>query len=212
MNAQLDIAVDEAPDAESREDIIRRVRAALWALEHDDQAGFREHLDALVEWRNQPLVQGLVHLARELGQALGDNASCAGSLPEACARLEHAVQVCEDASHRTMDMIDQIRELLANIPAPAGTDSAEAVTGIRARLSEVTAAQGYQDLTGQIIKRVVEIVRCVHTASGGTMSAATPLQLPASATSNGFGPSVAGVDAAPAAQDDADDLLSSLGL
>lgn len=214
MNAQLDIDADAAPDAESREDIIRRVRAALWALEHDDQTGFREHLDALVEWRSQPLVQGLVRLARELGQAFGDTACGSGSLPEACTRLEHAVQVSEDASHRTMDLIDEIRGLLAHIPTPAGTDAAEAVTGIRARLSEMTAAQGYQDLTGQIIKRVVEIVRCVHTASGGAMPEAAPLQLPAAASnpSKGFGPSVAGVDAAPAAQDDADDLLSSLGL
>lgn len=216
MNAQLQTGPAETPDAEGREDIIRRVRAALWALEHDDQAGFREHLDALVEWRNQPLVQGLVRLARELGQAFGDSdgGTAGGSLPEACTRLEHAVKVSEDASHRTMDMIDEIRGLLAKIPAPDGTDTAEAVAGIRVRLSEMTAAQGYQDLTGQIIKRVVDIVRCVHTASGGAMPDAAPLQLPASAaaSSKGFGPSVAGVDAAPAAQDDADDLLSSLGL
>lgn len=216
MNAQLDIEAEAAaPDGESREDIIRRVRAALWALENDDQVGFREHLDALVEWRSQPLVQGLVRLARELGQAFGEgDAASGGSLPEACTRLEHAVKVSEDASHRTMDMIDQIRDLLATIPAPAGTDAAESIAGIRVRLSEMTAAQGYQDLTGQIIKRVVEIVRCVHTASGGAMPEAAPLQLPATAahSSKGFGPAVAGVDAAPAAQDDADDLLSSLGL
>ncbi|GHA90304.1 protein phosphatase CheZ [Cognatilysobacter bugurensis] len=214
MSAQLEIDADTALSAEGREDIIRRVRAALCALEHDDQSGFREHLDTLVEWRSQPLVQGLVRLARELGQAFGDNACGTGSLPEACTRLEHAVQVSEEASHRTMDMIDQIRDLLAKIPAPGGTDAAEAVTGIRMRLSEMTAAQGYQDLTGQIIKRVVDIVRCVHTASGGAMPEAAPLQLPAAASnsSKGFGPSVAGVDAAPAGQDDADDLLSSLGL
>ena len=33
MNAQLQTGADAAPDAEGREDIIRRVRAALWALE-----------------------------------------------------------------------------------------------------------------------------------------------------------------------------------
>lgn len=211
MNAQVQADPDSL-STDSREDIIRRVRAALWAIENDDQAGFRENLDALVEWRNQPLVQGLVRLARELGQAFGDSdgGSAGGSLPEACARLEHAVKVSEDASHRTMDMIDQCRGLLATIPVAPGSDAAEAVAGMRVRFSEMTAAQGYQDLTGQIIKRVVEIVRCVHAAGGGAMPESAPLQLPAS--SKGHGPSVAGVDAAPATQDDANDLLSSLGL
>ncbi|MFC0677055.1 protein phosphatase CheZ [Lysobacter korlensis] len=188
------------------------MRAALGAIENDDQAGFRENLDALVEWRNQPLVQGLVRLARELGQAFGDGegASTGGSLPEACARLEHAVKMSEDASHRTMDMIDQCRDLLATIPVAPGSEAAEAAAGMRVRFSEMTAAQGYQDLTGQIIKRVVDIVRCVHAASDGVMPESAPLQLPAS--SKGFGPAVTGVDAAPATQDDANDLLSSLGL
>jgi chemotaxis protein CheZ len=210
VNAQVEPIADETQ--EGREDIIRRVRAALWALEHDDQAGFQANLDALIEWRNQPLVHGLMRLARELGQAFGDGdaSGTGGSLPEACTRLEHAVKVSEDASHRTMDMIDQCRGLLANIAAAPGTDAAEAVAGIRVRLSEMTAAQGYQDLTGQIIKRVVDIVRCVHEAGGGTMPESAPLHLPES--SKGYGPAVTGVDAAPATQDDANDLLSSLGL
>ena len=212
MNAQVAPTDGIVAEPDDREHIIRRVRAALWAIEHDDQAGFRENLDALVEWRNQPLVQGLVRLARELGQAFGegDSPNIGASLPEACARLEHAVKVSEDASHRTMDMIDQCRALLALIPVTAGTDAAEAVAGMRVRFSEMTAAQGYQDLTGQIIKRVVEIVRCVHEAGGGVVPDSAPLQLPAS--SRGHGPAVSGVDAAPATQDDANDLLSSLGL
>ena len=212
MNAQVAPTSDGPADQGEREDIIRRVRAALWAIEHDDQDGFRSNLDALVEWRNQPLVQGLVRLARELGQAFGEGegSNAGASLPEACARLEHAVQVSEDASHRTMDMIDQCRALLASIPVTAGTDAAEAVAGMRVRFSEMTAAQGYQDLTGQIIKRVVEIVRCVHEAGGGAMPESAPLQLPSS--SKGYGPAVTGVDTAPATQDDANDLLSSLGL
>jgi chemotaxis protein CheZ len=208
VNALVEPVADDAH--EGRKDILRRVRAALWALEHDDQAAFQANLDALIEWRNQPLVQGLMRLARELGQAFGEGDGSGGSLPEACARLEHAVKVSEDASHRTMDMIDEIRDLLASIPAAPGTDTAEAVVGIRVRLSEMTAAQGYQDLTGQIIKRVVDIVRCVHEAGGGTMPESAPLHLPES--TRGYGPAVAGVDAAPTTQDDANDLLSSLGL
>ena len=192
-----------------RDTVEQTVRAALVALESRDDAGFRQHVDALIGWRSQPLVQGLLRLARELGTAMGDGSSC-GTLPEACARLEQAVKMSEDATHRTMDLIDECRELLARVPVQAGSDAAEAVAGVRVRFSEMTAAQGYQDLTGQIIKRVVDIVRAVHEA-GGLATPSQPLSMPASPP-HGFGPAVAGIDPAPATQDNADELLSSLGL
>lgn len=192
---------------EVRDQVLRRMRAALWAIEHGDESGWRAQVDALIEWRSQPLVQGLVRLAREVGQALGDG-SGGDSLAEACARLEHVVRLGEDASHRTLDMIEQSRALLALLPEPEGSARAEAAAALRSRLSEMTAAQGVQDLTGQIILRVVDLVRCAHAGLGGT-PAERPLQL---AAPHGHGPAVAGLDAAPATQDDANQLLSSLGL
>lgn len=203
-----------ALDHDDHKDVIACVRAGLAALERGDDVEFRVQVDALIGWRTLPLVQGLIRLSRELGQAFGesDATDLASSLPEACARLEHAVRMSEDASHRTMDLIDQCRDLLGTLPAAAGTDTAETVAGLRVRFSEITAAQGYQDLTGQIILRVVDIVRSVHAAGGLGEPGARPLQLPAASPSHGYGPSVRGVDPAPATQDDANDLLSSLGL
>ena len=95
MDSQLPAAADRPS----------RLHAALWALEHDDLAGWRANVDALIQWRSQPLVQGLARLARELEQALGEGTGghSSGSLPEACVRLEHVVRVSEDASHRTLD-------------------------------------------------------------------------------------------------------------
>jgi len=197
---------------DEREEIIRRVRAALYAIEHGDQDTFRSHLDALVGWRNQPLVRGLIRLAHELGQAFAPDpaATSAGSLPEACARLQQAVKMGEDASHRTMDLIDECRALLVIVPAEPGSPAADALAGVRTRLTEITTAQGFQDLTGQIIHRVIDIVRTVHSLEGGD-ALPQPLQLP-EASSRGYGPAVTGVDSTPATQDNADELLSSLGL
>jgi chemotaxis protein CheZ len=191
-----------------REQVLRRMRAALWAIEHGDEAGWRAQVDALIEWRSQPLVQGLVRLAREVGQALGDGDAGAESLAEACARLEHVVRLGEDASHRTLDMIEQCRGLLALVPGEDAAVRADAVAALRSNLSEMTAAQGVQDLTGQIILRVVDLVRCVHQGLS-PQAAEKPLQL---SPAHGHGPAVAGIDAAPATQDDANQLLSSLGL
>lgn len=206
MNAVL----SSVADLDERSELMVSVRAALRALESNDDAGFRQQIDVLTGWRNQPLMQGLMRLARELGTAMGEGGNC-GSLPEACARLEQAVKMSEDASHRTMDLIDQCRELLARVPAAPGSDAHEAMAGVRVRFSEMTAAQGYQDLTGQIIKRVVDIVRSVHEAGGLGLDAAQPLSMPAS-PQHGYGPAVAGLDAEPSSQDNADELLSALGL
>jgi chemotaxis protein CheZ len=210
-------AVPDRPDRPvlgDRQTVIARLHAALDAVEADDYAAWRTNVDELIQWRTQPLVQGLARLARELEQALGDgNASTGGgSLPEACARLEHVVRMSEEASHSTLDLIQECGVLLATMTAcvdqgPEG-DAAATLAAIRARLSEMTAAQGYQDLTGQIIRRVVELVRAVHAGLGDSVGADHPLQLAA----RGYGPSLSGIDPPASTQDDANQLLSSLGL
>lgn len=198
--------------AEDRQAVIGRLQAALWALEHDDHAAWRANVDELIEWRTQPLVQGFVRLARELSAALGDDGRGASgaSLPEACARLEHVVHLTEASSMRTLDLLDECGALLAKLPPAQDETQRDALAGLRSRFSEMSVAQGYQDLTGQIILRVVELVRAVHAGLGDIVGSAEPLHLGNS--NRGHGPAVSGVDAAPATQDNADELLSSLGL
>lgn len=202
------------PASANRQAVIARLHDALAALERDDTAAWRANVDELIEWRTQPLVQGLAKLARELEQAFGGTGSGTqhgGGLPDACARLEHVVQVSEEASHRTMDLIQDCGTLLGTLPGSSLEAQTNTISEIRSRMSEMTAAQGYQDLTGQIILRVVELVRAVHVGLGEAgADEQPPLHLPSNA--RGYGPSVAGLDAAPATQDDANQLLSSLGL
>jgi len=189
---------------EDRAQITRRIRSALWAIEHGDEAGWRTQVDALIAWRNQPLLQGLVRLARELAQTLGDAPSHGGALPDACAHLEHVVQMSEDASHRALDRLEQCGALLSQLHVGGGVQAHAEITGaLRAHLSEMTAAQGIQDLTGQVIRRVVEILRCVHAGMDASATASPPLQL------NG---SLAAVNPSPATHDEANELLSSLGI
>ena len=195
-----------------REALSRHLLAALAALEYDDEAGWRRNVDELIQWRAQPLVQGITRLARELEQALGESpaAASATSLPEACTRLEHVVALTENASMRSLDLIDECSTLLRAIE-PADNEQVALVAGVRSRLSELTATQGYQDLTGQIILRVVALVRTVHEGLGEIIDEAEePLRLPAD--NRGQGPAVAGLDAEPASQDEANRLLSSLGI
>lgn len=193
-----------------RQLVIDRLHDALAALERDDAQAWRSNVDALIEWRTQPLVQGLARLARELDQALGETPAAGrngGSLPDACARLEHVVELTEGASMRTLDLIQECTTLLGTLPL-GDAPHAATLAAIRSRLSEITAAQGYQDLTGQIILRVVRLVRAVHEGLGDYRDAEDDtLHL-----TRGCGPSIAGIDPPPASQDDANQLLSSLGL
>lgn len=194
-----------------RQAVVAHLHAALDALEADDHVAWRSNVDELIQWRTQPLVQGLAKLARELEHALGDGGVAAGggSLPEACARLEHVVQVSEGASHHTLDLIQECGALLGTLPGATHEAQSTTIAAIRNRLSEMTAAQGYQDLTGQIIRRVVVLVTAVHAGLGDYVLADDrPLQL----GNHGQGPSIVGIDEAPTSQDDANQLLSSLGL
>lgn len=197
---------------DERSAIVDVLQSALRAVESGDDARARAAIDDLVQWRTQPLVQGLVRLARELAVALGDEGRGHGaaSLPDACSRLEHVVQLTESSSMRTLDLIDECGRLLAQLPAPADEAQREAIVGLRSRFSEMSIAQGYQDLTGQIILRVVELVRAVHVGLGDIVGPQEPLHL--TNNTRGHGPAVAGVDATPATQDNADELLSALGL
>jgi len=199
-------AADADALAPERASLVACLNAALEALEHGDDGAWRSSVDELIQWRTRPLVKGLVRLARELEQALGTGAG-SGSLAEACLRLEHVVKVSEDASHHTLDLIQECGTLLGTLQVDGEAGQAT-IAAVRSRLSEMTAAQGYQDLNGQIIRRVVDLVRTVHEGLGEyAPEADRPLQL-----SQGHGPSIQGLDAPAASQDDANRLLSSLGL
>ena len=197
--------------------LIQRLHEALDALERGDESAMRAVIDALASARTRPLVQGLGRLARELSQALGELPQLPGEdakaseLDDACARLDHVVAVTEQATHRTLDLAEQCRELVSGLregSVPA-IEHEQALERIRHNLTEIALTQSYQDLTGQIIRRVVGIVRRVHEGFGA-------LGLPPpeeEARGRGLaGPALEGIDRHAVSQNDADDLLSNLGL
>ncbi len=100
--------------------LIQRLQDALAALESGDEAGWRREIDALAALRTQPMMAGLGRLARELGQALGELPSIttdAGELDDACARLDHVVEMTEKATHRTLDLAEECRTLTEQLRA-----------------------------------------------------------------------------------------------
>ena len=177
-----------------------------------------------------------MHFDAQLAQFTSDG------IPDACLRLDYVVQLTEQAAHRTLDLVDKSRlltrrigaageqlgsartQMLQCIESPTEVDNiavdlADVETSIKTcahelgeNLSALAQAQEYQDLTGQVIKRVTTLVRDVEAALIALLratGASTPAAAPAAAVGL-QGPAVPGAVAA-TSQQDADALLASLG-
>ncbi|HEY0973736.1 MAG TPA: protein phosphatase CheZ [Solimonas sp.] len=179
-----------------------------------------------------------MHQDEHLARLAGDE------MPDARHRLDYIMKVTEQAAHRTLDLVDQARGITDGLQR-AAVHLAEAETvlaethpdtanigvlmhgvadGLRAdaqrlrsTLSELAQAQEYQDIAGQLIKRVITLVRNVETAllellriSGGALQAPAPAPITPTTVALA-GPAVAGIGPAAASQQDADALLAELG-
>jgi chemotaxis protein CheZ len=169
-------------------------------------------------------------------------------VPDARHRLDHVLKLTDEAAHRTMDLVEKsapLAEKAAREAAEIGElwrrfrarslepaeframverlDAFLAATQgdmehVRGNLSEVLLAQGFQDLSGQIIRSVMNLVAELETSladliriSKGDAKESTPA---AETSTRGFGPAVPGINNGTAVghQDDVDALLSGLGM
>jgi len=175
-------------------------------------------------------------------------------IPDAKERLNYVITMTEQAAHRTLNAVEEslpiaeelqkravelhdkwtrfrrkdmdvneFRALVPEIDSFLDLTSGHA-TKLNSSLSDVLMAQDYQDITGQIIRRVINLVKDVEDnlvglirISGQRMAPAEKVAAKSGALSEelsrGIGPQVPGVDHADVvnSQDDVDDLLSSLG-
>jgi chemotaxis protein CheZ len=174
-------------------------------------------------------------------------------MPDARSRLEHVLKLTEAAANRTLDLVEDsgpiakrtataAHELLemrqrfraGGVTPPEVNIMLERVDvlltttladneSMRNNLAEMVVAQGYQDLTGQIIRGVMRLVAelevtlgelvSLSAAYGNTPGIAPPREL-AEKREHGYGPMVPGVDHGVAANDqkDVDSLFKGLGL
>lgn len=171
-------------------------------------------------------------------------------MPNAAERLRYVIQTTEQAANTTLGAVedslpladslrndarhlgeqwakfnsrqltvDDFRELsseLSHFLTMTQTNTEE----LHNKLSEVLLAQGYQDITGQIIRKVIDLVNDVESKlvelvrlSGHKARAEGAGDEKKGPDTAAHGPAVPGVDKGELVngQDDVDDLLSSLG-
>jgi len=206
--------------------LLERLTAAVAA---SDGPEFEHVLDDLVHARRKDLFAELRKLTAQVRQALDSFETNARfvdlahkDVPDARVRLAHVMKLTDDAAHQTMDSIERavplVDALVAAAADPASPMVIESAAQLRSHLSDVHLAQGYQDLSGQIVRGVIALVDEVETMLTGLArivgegTAAKPLAKALAV--NGHGPRIPGLDAGMSVtnQQDVDSLLSDLGL
>ncbi len=171
-------------------------------------------------------------------------------MPDAAERLRHVIEMTEEAANTTLGAVEQAMPLAETLRSDSRhlaeswerfkaremdvddfrsmsrelevflKDTQANSEALHSKLSEVLMAQGYQDLTGQIIRKVIDLVGDLEgklvelVRLSGTEAAAKPEGGGTKVKDiKAEGPVVPGVDKADAVsgQDEVDDLLSSLG-
>ena len=133
--------------------------------------------------------------------------SDARHLADQWAKFKSRQLTVEDFRDLSVELSDFLKVTQANTEA------------LHERLSEVLLAQGYQDITGQVIRKVIDLVNDVEGKLVELVRLSGHRSKPAAETTgrekdiSAQGPAVPGVDKGDVVhgQDDVDDLLSSLG-
>jgi chemotaxis protein CheZ len=199
------------------------------AVSEGDAPEFERVLDDLVHARRKDLFAELRRLTSRVREALETfqlNARFADlaqkEVPDARQRLLHVLKLTDDAAHHTMDLIERasplVDQLASKAAVPGAAEVMSTAAALRGHLSEAYMAQGYQDLSGQIVRGVITLVDEVEATLSGLMrlvgeaSGSDPAAEPIAV--NGYGPVVPGVEhgASVKNQQDVDALLSDLGL
>ena len=231
----MSVVADITRPAHSQGEYLLRLKEIVAALEAGDDPLFEQRLNRLVCMREEGLLSNLVRITRELHKAVQDinhdnqlQTIASSDIPDACQRLDYVVQVTEEAAHKTLDLVDRSREQTERITQAAlklteasGEEPviflqaaiSDAAKTLRSHLTALAQTQEYQDLTGQIIKRVIRVVRDVESAlvtllrnsGAGTATSGGPSKKVALE-----GPAVPGLSQSNS-QQDADALLSELG-
>jgi chemotaxis protein CheZ len=156
-------------------------------------------------------------------------------VPGARVRLDHVLRMTADAANRTLDLIEQsaplaaaterraaeVARVLDTLP-PATVQRFLAEVGencgqVRRNLAEVMLAQGFQDLTGQILCNVRTLVGEIESILQ-ELACTAGVNLDLAEPGNGTnatpeGPAIPGITStAVSNQDDVDDLIAGLGI
>ncbi|HAO24181.1 MULTISPECIES: protein phosphatase CheZ [unclassified Methylophaga] len=181
-----------------------KVDARLVDLTHIDMPDTRDRLNYVIETTEEAAHKTLGYIDKTL--------PLANELKQTAAKLNESWQRFRNREMSATEFRDLSREIEAYLPV-VNTHAGE----IHNNLSEMTLAQGFQDLTGQVLRQVIGLVEEVEnnlvklvkvagqTQQSGETKVVDPLKAEGPQINAKNKPNVVN------SQDDVDDLLSSLG-
>ena len=181
-----------------------KVDARLVDLTHIDMPDTRDRLNYVIETTEEAAHKTLGYIDKTL--------PLANELKQTAAKLNESWQRFRNREMSATEFRDLSREIEAYLPV-VNTHAGE----IHNNLSEMTLAQGFQDLTGQVLRQVIGLVEEVEnnlvklvkvagqTQQSGETKVVDPLKAEGPQINAKNKPNVVNN------QDDVDDLLSSLG-
>jgi chemotaxis protein CheZ len=227
-------------------ELISWLQAIARALAEGDENALNVALSGLDNTRNSAVSTQVRRVANNLQFALHHFHVDAKlidlaqrQVPDARLRLAHVLRLTDDAANRTLDLVERSCPLVDYSSAEAErlialqqqgaaapqmmpllsafvTLIASSIGTVRSNLAEVLLAQGYQDLSGQIIRGVMKLIQELELALGELLRIAGPETKEAASSQNPAvaGPVVPGIPqpTAVAGQKDVDALLSQLGV
>ncbi|MDR1425042.1 MAG: protein phosphatase CheZ [Azoarcus sp.] len=203
-----------------------------------------EEREAAVFNRIGKMTRKLHDMLIELGLD-GKLQEVADSIPDARQRLIYVAQMTEKAASRVLNATDIAKPVAGKIGSEAAAlharwdkvfagqlsvdefkslsgetreflgHAAEGARSLEAQLLEIMMAQDFQDLTGQVIKKVVELAQSLESQLLGTLIESAPEKVRSAEKNAGLlnGPIVSGEgrEDVVTSQGQVDDLLASLG-
>ncbi|MBF6058359.1 protein phosphatase CheZ [Thiomicrorhabdus heinhorstiae] len=200
------------------------VSQLLEALQQQDEIRSTTLLNELTGLQEHRLYQEISGLGNRLHQALNELGNddllmqTKHDIPDVTERLHYVLNSIEEASQLTLDQAEQGLEVITRVSQelPEGND----LNQLRSIFNQIILAQSYQDLTGQVVHKVIHIIGELEGSLHQLIEkAGHDLQdLPERLDNRenllaGVGPQIkADKSESVRHQDDVDDLLKDLGL
>ena len=224
-----------------REERLACARRLVRAIEAGDERAENDAANAIARRQSLHLHEQLQRIAGELRETLC-NLDAAEELariahrelPDTQVRLNQVISLTEEAAHSTlsaveasMPLADGISEAVERYRAehslprgPRGKALGALLDGVaasavelRRRLSDVMMAQSFQDITGQIIRRVAGLVADLEAVIAKGQAGASAGSARRRSANAGEGPALPNRrEGVVAGQQDVDELLSELGV
>ncbi|MBN2646992.1 MAG: protein phosphatase CheZ [Thiotrichales bacterium] len=209
--------------------LLEAAQQLVWALQAQQTEQIAPLIDRLNQLQEGSIYTQLSTLAQNLHQTLDelpDNTlllQTKNDLPDATERLQSVIQILDEASHTTLTRLENSMALLSQLQSSPEIAAAHSsvLQDLRKELEAILSAQAYQDLTGQVLNRVIYVLSALEQSlmaliiSAGHDYAAIPSrQLTPEQLKQGVGPNVTQASRQDALdnQADVDDLLSELGI